>query len=265
MRYRLLIASLLVTILMKLWSISAVIQKPVLAIATFRNISSSWKISQIYTPPDRGAPPTTAPSGTRGESVGSGQCLLGNKQLTLLLPETGEGLTISKYPTLYVYIPPYENAKQAEFFITDSEKNDVYNHFFQLPEKSGIIGIKLPEDKSPPLEVGENYFWGVTIFCISEELDPSENASVEGRIKLIKPEKSLYNKLVGVTPLTLPTVYASQGIWYDALESMVQLRRLNPNNPKLIDDWQKLFNYANSQGKEELIPAPILDCCQRED
>ncbi|MGD1704327.1 DUF928 domain-containing protein [Dapis sp. BLCC M229] len=80
-----------------------------------------------------------------------------------------------------------------------------------------------------------------------------------------KPEKSLYNKLVGVTPLTLPTVYASQGIWYDALESMVQLRRLNPNNPKLIDDWQKLFNSANSQGKEELIPAPILDCCQRED
>ncbi|MEM1171610.1 MAG: DUF928 domain-containing protein [Cyanobacteria bacterium P01_H01_bin.35] len=265
MKYLLLIASLSVTILTKLWSISAVLEKPVLAITTFKNISSSWKISQTYKPPDRGAPPATTPSGTRGPSAGSGQCLLGNKKLTLLLPETKWGLTISKYPTLYVYIPPYKNAQEAEFFVIDSEKNDVYNHFFKLPERPGIIRIKLPPEKSPPLEVGKNYSWGVKISCISEVPDPTLDPFVEGKIKRIQPAQSLYNKLAGVTPLTLPTVYASQGIWYDALESMVQLRKLNPDNPKLINEWEELFNSANSQGKEELIQAPILDCCQKED
>jgi len=263
MKYLLLIASLSVTTLMNLWSISAVLQRPVLATINFRNISSSWKSSQMYKPPDRGAPPSTESPATRGQSPGSGECLLENKKLTLLLPETGSGLTISKYPTLYVYIPPYENAEEAEFFIIDSENNDIHNHRFQLPQKSGIIRIKLPEEKSPILEVGKNYSWGVQIFCISESLAASQNPFVEGIIKRIQPEKSLYNKLAGVTPLTLPTVYASQGIWYDALESMVQLRRLNPNNPKLINDWEELFNSANSQAKEELIQAPILDCCQK--
>ncbi|WP_371357150.1 DUF928 domain-containing protein [Hydrocoleum sp. CS-953] len=172
---------------------------------------------------------------------------------------------MSKYPTFFVYIPPYKDAQEAEFFITDAEKNDIYNHRLQLPEKSGIIRIKISPKKSPPLEVRKNYLWGVQIFCISELGDRSGNPFVEGIIQRIQPKISLYNKLAGVTPLTLPTVYASQGIWYDALESMVQLRRLNPNNPKLIDDWEELFNSANSQGKEELIPAAILDCCERED
>ncbi|NEQ40787.1 MAG: DUF928 domain-containing protein [Okeania sp. SIO3I5] len=265
MKYLLLIASLSVTTLIKLWSISAVLERPVLAITTFRNISSSWKISQTYKPPDRGAPPSTESPATRGPSPGSGECLLENKKLTLLLPETKWGLTISKYPTLYVYIPPYENAQEAEFFIRDSEQNDVYNHVFKLPEKSGIIRIKLPPEKSPPLEVGKNYSWEVKISCISEFPATSVNPSVEGKIKRILPEQSLYNKLAGVTPLSLPTVYASQGIWYDALESMVELRRLNPDNPELINDWEELFNSANSKAKEELIQAPILDCCQKED
>ncbi|WP_371357149.1 DUF928 domain-containing protein, partial [Hydrocoleum sp. CS-953] len=114
----------------------------------------------MYIPPDRGAPPATAAPATRGKSVGSGSCLLGNKKLTLLVPETRSGLTISKYPTFFVYIPPYKDAQEAEFFITDAEKNDIYNHRLQLPEKSGIIRIKISPKKSPPLEVRKNYLWG---------------------------------------------------------------------------------------------------------
>ncbi|MGD1804360.1 DUF928 domain-containing protein [Dapis sp. BLCC M126] len=260
MKYLSLIASLSVTILIKLWGIDAILQKPVLAIATFRNISSSWKISQMYTPPDRGAPPTTTPTGTRGSCA-----LSKEKNLLLLIPENNIGLTLSKYPTFFVYIPPYKDAQEAEFFITDAENNNIYNHRLQLPEKSGIIKIKLPEKKSPPLEVGKEYTWGIQIFCQPDTGDHSGDAFSRGFIERIEPNIYLVEKLKKAKPLTVPSIYASQGIWYDALESIVELRRLNLNNPKLIHDWQELFNSANSHGKEELIPAPILDCCETED
>ncbi len=257
MRYLLLIASLSVAIVMKLFSVFGFLQRPTLAITTFINISSSWKSSQMYIPPDRGAPATTTSTGTRGS------CISKAKTLLLLIPEDNIGLTLSEYPTLFVYIPPYKEAKEAEFFITDIDNNDVYNHRFQLPKKSGIIRIKVPEEKSPPLKIGKKYIWGVQIFC-PDKGDHSGDALSQGFIELIQPNIYLLEKLKKARPLTLPTVYASQGIWYDALESIVQLRSLNRENPKLIDDWQELFNSANSQGKEEFIQAPLLDCCKKQ-
>ncbi|MGB3510077.1 MAG: DUF928 domain-containing protein [Microcoleaceae cyanobacterium] len=179
-----------------------------------------------------------------------------------MLPETWEGLTISEYPTFYVYIPPYQNAKEADFFITDLEKNNVYDHIFLLPEKPGIIQLKIPEKHLAALKIGKNYTWGVHISCISEIGEQSGDPIVEGIIKRIKPEESLSNKLAGVTPLTLPTVYASEGIWYDALESLVQLRSLNPENSQLVNDWQELFNSANSKERESFLEAPLLECCK---
>lgn len=264
MRYLLLIVSFIVALVIKLLStsnFSFLSQKPALAIDnTLENISNSWKISQTYIPPDRGAPESTSTGGTRG-----GECLLLNQKLTLLLPENGGGLTISEYPTLYVYIPSYEKAKEAIFFLTDADDQEIYEGIFQLPKRSGIIQLKIPEKKLAALEVGQNYTWGVQISCISKIGDQSGDPIVEGIIKRIKPEESLSNKLAGVTPLTLSTVYASEGIWYDALESIVQLRSLNPENSQLIKDWQKLFNSAKSERRESFIDAPLLECCELED
>lgn len=258
MNYSLYIVPILVTF--NFWSLSSLTPRPVAVNTFWKNFNNSWKIAQKYVPPDRGAPKVTQGSATRG-----GQCLLLNKKLTLLLPETGRGLTISEYPVFFVYIPLYQKAQKAEFFITDTDHKDVYNHLFQLPQQTGIIRLKIPENKLAPLEVGKNYIWGVQIFCNPENGDQSGDPIVRGIIERIKPEKSLSNQLEGVTPLILPTVYASQGIWYDALESIAQLRSLNPENTKLIDDWQELFNSANSQGKEDLIKAPLLNCCEIED
>ncbi len=103
------------------------------------------------------------------------------------------------------------------------------------------------------------------IFCTVNQGDLSGYPFSQGFIERIQPNVYLLEKLKKARTLSLPTVYASQGIWYDALESIVQLRSLNPNHPQLINDWQELFDSANSQGKEEFIQAPVLDCCQRQD
>ncbi len=71
--------------------------------------------------------------------------------------------------------------------------------------------------------------------------------------------------MAGIKPLTLPTIYAAEGIWYDSLASIVQLRRLNSNNSQLINDWQELFNSANSEERENFINAPLLESCELKD
>ncbi|GGA32721.1 hypothetical protein CYANOKiyG1_49540 [Okeania sp. KiyG1] len=245
---------------MEFLSIAGVLQRTALAIPNFRNISSDWRISQTYVPPDRGAPPTTTSSGTRGP-----QCLLSEKKIVpLLIPGNNIGITLSKHPTFFIYIPPYQEAEKARFFLTEwISEEEIYQEDFQLPEKSGIIKIKIPAEKSAPLEIGKTYTWGVQIWCEYDPLGESADYLSQGFIERIEADIDLLEKLKTARPLTLPTVYASEGIWYDALESIVELRSLNIDNPQLIDDWQKLFESANSQGKEEFIQAPVLDCCER--
>ncbi len=68
-----------------------------------------------------------------------------------------------------------------------------------------------------------------------------------------------------VAPLTLASVYADQGIWYNALESLVELRTLNLKNSQLINDLQELFNSANSEERESFINAPLLEYCELKD
>ncbi|MGB3510076.1 MAG: DUF928 domain-containing protein [Microcoleaceae cyanobacterium] len=253
MRYLLLIVTFVVAIGLKLLNLSSFLQKPALAINNLQNIRNTWQIAQTYIPPDRGAPKSTTTGGTRGV-----KCLLSPKQiLPLLIPGNSIGLTLSEYPTFFVYIPPYKEAQTGEFFITDTNNNDIYNNVFQLPETSGIIKIKLPEQKAPPLAVGKKYIWGVQIICSNENY-----VFNTGFIERIEPNISLINKLKNARPLTLPTVYASEGIWYDALESLVELRRLNLENSQLINDWQELFNSAKSQGKDLFMEAPLLECCK---
>ncbi|NEP87942.1 MAG: DUF928 domain-containing protein [Okeania sp. SIO2C2] len=263
MRYLLLITTLSVVLMMKLLNIAGVVQRPAFAIPSFGNISNDWRISQTYIPPDRGAPPTTTSSGTRGGE----QCLLSEKKIVpLLIPGNNIGVTLSKHPTFFIYIPPYQKAQKARFFLTEwISQEEIYEEDFQLPKKSGIIKIKIPAEKSAPLEIGKTYIWGVQIWCEYDPLGESADYFSQGFIERIQADRYLLEKLKTARPLTLSTVYASQGIWYDALESIVELRSLNIENPQLIDDWKKLFESANSQGKEEFIQAPVLDCCQRED
>ncbi len=111
MRYLLLTATFSITMI-KLLGIFRLPQIPALAMANFQNINSSWKIYQKYIPPYRGAPEATKSSGTRGGSSASSECLLSQEEnFPLLSPEDQMGLTLSEYPTFFIYIPPYKNAQ----------------------------------------------------------------------------------------------------------------------------------------------------------
>ncbi len=73
--------------------------------------------------------------------------------------------------------------------ITDANKKKVVDErIFQLPQKPGIFKLNIPPEKSPPLQVGKKYFWGVQILCIDELGDRSCSPIVESIIQPIEPE-----------------------------------------------------------------------------
>jgi hypothetical protein len=212
--------------------------------------SKTWQISQTFKPPKRGNPPVSAGGSTRSSS-----CLSRNKIVTPLIPANKLGLTFAEYPTFFWYVPRI-TVKTAKFLIlTNKDQAVFYETSLTLPNKPGIISLTLPKN-TPPLAVGKTYHWYLTIVCDAE--DSSENPSVDGWVERTQPELSLSQALKKADLQKLPTIYADAGIWHEALISLVQLRRTQPNNIKVRLDWTQ---FLKSVGLNAIASEPLLDCC----
>ncbi|NEP38769.1 MAG: DUF928 domain-containing protein [Okeania sp. SIO2H7] len=50
----------------------------------------------------------------------------------LLIPGNNIGVTLSKHPTFFIYIPPYQKAQKARFFLTEwISQEEIYEEDFQ--------------------------------------------------------------------------------------------------------------------------------------
>jgi hypothetical protein len=56
---------------------------------------------------------------------------------------------------------------------------------------------------------------------------------VGGWIERAEVSENLKQQLASVAAIDRVSVYAKQGFWYDALTTLVELQRTEPNNPKL--------------------------------
>jgi len=204
-------------------------------------------ISQAFKPPKRQGPPVSAGGSTRGSS-----CLTEKKSITPLIPTNKLGLTISQRPTLFWYIPP-SSAKTANLaLVTYPEQKLLYEATFTLPNQPGIIGYTLPTT-SPALEIGKTYRWYLTLVCDSPDF--SQNPRVDGWVERIQPESSLSRAIAKADARKLPSIYAEAGIWYEALASLVQLRRSEPKNVTYIANWRQFLQSVklNAIASEPLL------------
>ncbi|MBD2518241.1 DUF928 domain-containing protein [Nostoc sp. FACHB-973] len=209
--------------------------------------NKTWQISQTFKPPKRGAPPASAGGSTRG-----GSCLTGKKLITPLIPQNKLGLTLGQHPTFFWYVPE-SSVKTAKFFLlTDNDQTVFYETSFTLPDKSGIVSFTLP-DSAPALAVDKTYHWYLTVVCNTE--DSSDNPIVDGWVERIKPELALSEALAKANLWKLPAIYAEAGIWHEALTTLVQLRRTEPNNLKMRLDWRQFFK---SVGLSAIASSPLI-------
>lgn len=207
-------------------------------------------ISQAFEAPNRDAPPRTAGGGVRGVS-----CVSGSVPLTALMPANSLPLTVADSPTLFWYIPQ-STAQEAKFVLMDDQKKEViYQTRMPIPKQAGIVSLKLPTNK--PLKVGKMYYWSLAIVCDAD--DSAANALADGWIERTEVSQALMDKLNSGGDRARPAAYATAGIWYDALQSLVDLRRQSPNDPTLVSDWEKLLT---SVGLKSLVQQPLVDCCQ---
>lgn len=202
-------------------------------------------------PADRGSPDRRESAGTRGDT-----CFI-EPPFTALVPPLNEkkyvwGLTTQAYPTFWLYLPYQPNSSlQVEFQLRDESQKSILTDkkalTIPLSGTPGIVSFRLPE-KQQPLEVGKPYKWSFRINCSSEEI------VVRGWIQRIESSQNQPE----ISPRNRTIYYAANGIWFDALTELAQLRRKAPNDPNLRNDWVELLK---SVELEQLASAPLVSCC----
>ncbi len=229
-------------------------------------------------PPTNGEPKQSGTTGTRGGCASAKGSL---PFLTPLTPGTIQGLTekkegtvseyptlvseyptltISEYPTFFVYVPQ-TSAHSVEFVLTDENNTrEIYYKAFAFPSNPGIVSVTLPADK-PPLEIGKVYKWSFIIICKPEE--PSQNITVYGWVKRTEPNPALVKALEKATPLERAALYGEYGIWHETLTTLANLRRSQPEESTLVVKWTELLK-SEPVKLSAISQAPLVDCCTSE-
>jgi len=211
--------------------------------------------------PDRSAPSITRGAGSRGD------CLETNRELMMAaLPDSQIGLTTSPYPTIFVYVPALKaSADSLELSViqkADNPQNSkVYEKSFPIPNKPGIVGLSLEslsegEPSLPPLQVGQQYHWYVSIVC--DPVERSGNAIVDGWVERVEPTAEIANVPESGPSLKKAQLYGGAGIWHETIETMASLR-LAGDTAALKANWKDVLT---SVGLSEIADADLIDCCQ---
>ncbi len=199
--------------------------------------------------PSRGAP------GQRGEGASRGECRRSGQLFTAIVPAVPAkaatsqaatsqtatakiatdvwGLTTASHPTLFAYIPFSQKCTSLEFVMLDSANKTVYRMPVMVPSKPGLISIHSPST-APALDTKALYHWALkaTVTPPSIELSGAKSKpdvySIDGWIQRISPGPDLIKKLQQATPQQQARLYAENGIWFDAVTTLAELRLANP-------------------------------------
>ncbi|PSF33170.1 hypothetical protein C7H19_20405 [Aphanothece hegewaldii CCALA 016] len=217
--------------------------------------STEPNVIQFVPPP----PPDTGEPTGRVQGGGSRGNCRNDRSLMALVPvtKTAEksyvwGLTTAEHPTLMFYVPERTTAETVEFVLQDESDNEIYTTRFTLTKTvSGIVRISLPATTSP-LIIGKKYRWIFLMEC--DPQSPSNSVFVRGTIERVAIGATLLEQLKTTqTPLERATVYAANGIWYDALTSLSEQDNLN--SPTIQTAWIDLLEQV---GLAPMARTPIV-------
>jgi hypothetical protein len=179
-----------------------------------------------------------------------------NRRLTALVPEyknlaeAGKskpeltkvwGLTASEQPTLWFYIPySQDSISRIDFILNDGDNSanrTVYQNSIQPPTQPGIINFPLPKT-NVPFAIDKLYQWELKL-TMKRQLD--KEISVKGWIQRAGLNSDLSNLIKQATPDRQAAIYAENGLWYDALSTLAELRRDRPQDLAIVQDWKNIL------------------------
>lgn len=239
-----------------------------IALASLANLVATFSVraesTLRYSPPpppeDRGTPTGRSRGGASRDPL----CANPDIPLTALVPSTpGEELleivwarTVAERPTFWFYVP-YNLAPNipVEFILEDDRNNVLYQSKFQVESSPGIVRFALP-DSVDPLELDRLYRWSFKVYC-----HPTSPVFVRGWVERIALDPALQSELEFAAPREKIALFATHGIWYDAIDLLAELQHTQPQDTELFADWKSLLESVELQ---EIVSEPIVECCTPE-
>ena len=193
-------------------------------------------------------PPQRGISGNRSAAASRDLCPTVSQPLTALVPQYQStkvwGLTQMERPTFWFYVPYNKTALVDMSFTLQDESNPsdtkiIYEDRRIEPNRTpGLMHIALPKS-SEPLAINKPYHWflKLNMGCTSGR----RPMFVDGWVQRSELDRNLSEQLQRATPTAKVSLYAENGLWYDALATLANLRANQPQDTGLIQNWQKLL------------------------
>jgi len=189
-----------------------------------------------YRPPMRGAPAARIGGGTRG---------VGDMKLTLVvLAPDHTGLTTKEQPTLYWYVSKPVPAKLEVTLINDENIDPELEQVIATPGDAGIQSLDLAKTGTK-LEPGKEYRWFVSV--VAEPGQRSNDVVASGTIQRITPDDTLKGEIAGADERALAGVYAKEGVWYDAIDTLTRMIKKSPGDTTLQQQRTALLEQVGLQ------------------
>ena len=188
-----------------------------------------------YVPPYRGTPRRTQGAGTRGDDE--------SKEVTLklLVPNDHTGQTLSSHPTFFWYVSEIPE-EPVEFALVESGvAQPIFVEQLQL-EKAGIIRMEMPKNL-PELVPGKEYRW--TVSLVSNANRRSNDTFAQSWIKRVAETPALKQQLAKAkSARDRASIYAQAGLWYDAVNVLLNAQSTNPTNGSIREAFLSLLDGA---------------------
>jgi hypothetical protein len=199
-------------------------------------------------------PPKNPEETTGGGTRDGGRCpqdpITSDQPLTVLSPVTEPGLTVAERPTFLVYVPQ-TTAQTAEFSLLDQNNKGIYQTTFALINTPGIVSFNLPPN-APPLEIGKDYTWSFAMICNPK--NRLQDQFVRGRIRRTELDSALMSQIEKAAPKERVSLYRTADVWYEALFTLFELQRSQPDDPSMSAAWKELLN---SGGLNSIAAQPL--------
>lgn len=212
-----------------------------------------------YNPPK---PPSGQgkPVGRREGGASRGSCDDVYTGLTALVPEFNgnvKGVTAAAEPTFFFFMPTALGPEtEVELVVQDQDDEYIDRKRFKLKtESAGIVSLKLKQPIAD-LEVGETYLWTLSVYC-----DPAQrSASVYVQGELGRTSTDTLEVLPSGS-FEQAAQYAEQGIWFESLTILAQLRQAEPDNLQFTQAWNNLLQQIElgSIASAELLVPEVID------
>lgn len=226
-----------------------------LLISNSQNKKPTAKKQPVFVPPD--TKPGQGPTKPKGSRPTDCPNPINNQDITPLVPPQ-IGQTISDHPTFWIYVPYPKASRPVEFTLiglVDGKEKSLYQTQFLIQEDPGIISITLPKTV-PPLAIGKKYKWSFSYICNPN--DREKDMFLSRYIQRVAVKPDLQNQLATATPSETVILYGKNGLWYDMLTSLGEIRRSKPEDKETVENWVDLLN---SVGLKDIANEPVTPCC----